>query len=375
MNSESEKQAAGTGMRKNQARNHKLAIIAVAATVTVSTAFAATFSETFNAPPFVGDGGNFTLVGTGVGQFTHLSSAASFAGDPVGSLEVQYDTLEPTTRLAAPLGVTVDETDSFSFGAVLTIRSAAFYADPNGFAQITFGLINSTTTGGDRTGDFLDFDNDTFDMVEFNFFPNVSSFFGGPFVSPTVFGEQLDASAFNNVAFSSLEFALPLDTPLRVEFTYDGDTSILTGMIDSIAPDGTLMPLAATVPLDIFNPTGAFAVPIQGGFTVDAIAISAYFDGFAFGQASVQATLAYDELFFSTPVSGGTTCAELVDQVVDQMCNDLSTSPPTSLEELVTVVDEVAVRIISGAEIIDDNTPGAGSDAECIARAQGLLEL
>ena len=353
--------------------HHKLAIIAAAATVIVSTAFAATLTETFNASPFVGDGGSFTLNGPGVAQFTHLSNAPAFTGDPAGSLEVGYDTLEPATRLTAPLGMAVTETDTFSFGAVLTIRSVGFYADPNGFAQIAFGLINSTTTGLDRTGDVLDFDNDTFDMLEFNYFPNASPFFGGPFVSPATLGTQVGTSAFNNVAFSSLELTLPLDTPLRVEFTYDGGISILTGTIDSIAPDGTLMPLAATVPLDIFNPSGAFAVPIQGGFTVDAIAISAYFDGFAFGQASVQVTLVYDELFFSTPGFGGATCAELADQVFDQMCNDLSSSPPTSLVELETVVDELAVRIIAGAEIIDDNTPGSESDAACIAHVQGLI--
>ena len=365
----------GIMMRTRCSGHHKLAIIAVAATVIVSTAFAAALTETFNTSPFVGDGGSFTLKGPGVAQFTHLSNAPAFTGDPAGSLEVGYDTLEPATRLTAPLGMAVTETDTFSFGAVLTIRSAGFYADPNGFAQIAFGLINSTTTGLDRTGDILDFDNDTFDMVEFNYFPNVSTFFGGPFVSPTTLGAQVGTSAFNNVVFSSLEFTLPLDTPLRVELTYDGGISILTGTIDSIAPDGTLMPLAATVPLDIFNPSGAFAVPIQGGFTVDAIAISAYFDGFAFGQASVQVTLVYDELFFSTPGSGGATCAELADQVFDQMCNDLLSSPPTSLDELETVVDELAVRIISGAEIIDDNTPGSESDTACIAHVQGLIAL
>ncbi|MDP7395840.1 MAG: hypothetical protein QGF67_13065 [Lentisphaeria bacterium] len=360
-------------MRTSHTRSHTLALIAVAATIAVSTAFAATLAETFNASPFVGDGGSFTLEGPGAAQFTHLSNAPAFTGDPAGSLEVEYDTLKPSTRLTAPLGVTVAETDSFSFGAVLTIRSAGFFADPDGFAQIAFGLINSTTTGLDRSGDFSDFDNDTFDMVEFNYFPNESAFFGGPFVSPSVLGAQVGTSAFNNIVFSSFAFTLPPDTPLRIEFMYDGVTSIMTGTVDSIAPDGTLTPLAETVPLDIYNPPGAFAVPLQGGFTVDAIAISAYLDGFAFAQASAQATLVYDELFFSTPGSGGTTCAELADQVIGQMCNDLLTSPPTSVAELEKIGDELAVQIISGATIIDDNTPGSASDTACITHVKGLI--
>jgi len=57
------------------------------------------------------------------------------------------------------------------------------------------------------------------------------------------------------------------------------------------------------------------------------------------------------------------------------MCNDLFSSPPTSLDELETVVDELAVRIISGAEIIADNTPGSESDTACIAHVQGLIAL
>jgi hypothetical protein len=210
-------------------------------------------------------------------------------------------------------------------------------------------------------------------MVEFNYFPNESAFFGGPFVSPSVLGAQVGTSAFNNIVFSSFAFTLPPDTPLRIEFMYDGVTSIMTGTVDSIAPDGTLTPLAETVPLDIYNPPGAFAVPLQGGFTVDAIAISAYLDGFAFAQASAQATLVYDELFFSTPGSGGTTCAELADQVIGQMCNDLLTSPPTSVAELEKIGDELAVQIISGATIIDDNTPGSASDTACITHVKGLI--
>src|SRR5256886_621647 len=104
----------------------------------------------------------------------------------------------------------------FDFGAILTIRSQGFFADPDGFSQIAFGLWNAARTGLKRTS----FPSDSFDLVEFDYFPNVTPF-GGPFVSPTVFGGNVADNAFFNFAFNSAETTLPLDTPLLVQCHYN----------------------------------------------------------------------------------------------------------------------------------------------------------
>ena len=82
-------------------------------------------------------------------------------------------------------------------------------ADPNGFFQISWGLWSSTTTGLERTGNPASFAGDTFELLEFDYFPNASPFFGGPFLSPTAFGvANPDAPGFEgqgsfaNAAFS-----------------------------------------------------------------------------------------------------------------------------------------------------------------------------
>ncbi len=332
------------------------------------SAFAGTFTEDFGDSPFTGDGGDFMIEGPGTDQFEFLPAApVAFSGDPVGALAVHFDSLRQSTRFRAPVGVAVTETDSFSLGGIMTIQGSGFNADPNGFMQIAFGLINSSTTGLDRTGDFSDFAADTFDMVEFDYFPNASALFGGPFVSQLVLGEAVGGDAFNNVAFSSGEFALPLDTPLRIELHYDGMTSVLTLMVDQIAVNGSLTPLATGVkPLDIFAPPGGFAVPIEGGFTVDTIAISAYFDGFTAGTPSVEGTIVFDLLFAAFPDDEALTCAQAADRVFDQLCQDTSGAGLSSLSGLSALAAALAPTVLGRVDLIDEGTPESASTEACI---------
>ncbi|NIS30840.1 MAG: hypothetical protein GWN07_11050, partial [Actinobacteria bacterium] len=60
--------------------------------------------------------------------------------------------------------------------------------------------------------------------------PNVSDFFGGPFLSPTAFGvEPPSSDAFANAAFSfGVEVALPLGEPLLAVLEHRPDVDAMT---------------------------------------------------------------------------------------------------------------------------------------------------
>jgi hypothetical protein len=173
--------------------------------------------------------------------------------------------------------------DDFEFGAILTIRSDGFEADPNGFSQIAFGLWNSSTTGPGRTL----FPSDSFDLIEFDYFPNLTSF-GGPFITPSVFGGEVGGNAFFNFTFLSVETALPHDVPLLCRFVHDGAARRLTLQVARLAAEATFTPIPGgrvTVDTGALNPT----------FLVDVIGIAAYFEGFA----SLRASVDYDLLYFA----------------------------------------------------------------------------
>ena len=98
--------------------------------------------------------------------------------------------------------------DDFSLEMEFEILSAGFSASSEDFIQISFGLSHSTRTGLIRTGSQPSFgDSDTFDVVEFTYFPNVS-IFGGPNLTPTTFGSLQSgvAEAFDVFA-SDTDFA------------------------------------------------------------------------------------------------------------------------------------------------------------------------
>ncbi len=206
-----------------------------------------------------------------------------------GLLQVHVDTRLPTARLDLPLGTTLSDTSSFQLSARFSfqVEEAGF----NQFAQFAFGLTNHTLTGGDRTGSVADFTSDNvFHTVEFNYFPNLSNF-GGPVLTPSVFGGQFPGNdAFANFAsiFGSDSDlgdntvgvnSLPQDTPLEVQMAFDGTTRVLTMSMFTVGAGDVLTPLLTEVPAldlvafgssyDIFNP-----------FQVNSLSLMAYHDGF-----------------------------------------------------------------------------------------------
>lgn len=215
-------------------------------------------------------------------RFTFLpDEPPHFPGDRQGTLRVLYDTTLPAARVAAPLEEVLSLQEDFAFGAILTIRSESFRADPEGFSQIAFGLWNGHTTGMDRTG----FPADSFDLVEFDYFANAGPF-GGPFLSPTVFGGAVGENAFFNFAFQSSEVRLPLDTPLLCQFRYAGADRALSLTVSRPARGPAFTPVpgaSVTVDLSRLDPT----------FLVDAAGIAAYFEGWP----SLHAVVDYDLLY------------------------------------------------------------------------------
>ena len=239
--------------------------------------------ERFDADPLTGQSRNlFVVEGDVASRFTFLPDESShFPGDHDGTLRVVYDTTLPTARLSTPLAQTFTLDADFDFGAVLTLRSEDYFADPDGFSQVAFGLWNTKTTGLGRTT----FPSDTFDLLEFDYFPNVTAF-GGPFVSPTVFGGNVADNAFFNFAFASAEAPLPLDTPLLVQGHYNAALRRLKVTVsrhDHALVFERIQGATVAVDLSRIDPT----------FLVDAAGIAAYFEGFR----SIHVVVDYDLLF------------------------------------------------------------------------------
>ncbi|MFW6158776.1 MAG: hypothetical protein ACOC8E_05400 [Planctomycetota bacterium] len=269
--------------------------------------------------------GNLTqpFVHAGAGALTHnLHTNWDYANYGFGPRGVGQG-----SRLAFDLGRVYTEADNFSFGAALEIKSSGFAATSNQMMAIAFGLTNSTTTGMDRSGAWTG-DRDTFDSVEWNFFPNQSTDFGWPTLQQTVIGPQTGDvdSMFSNFAANfdqddavdggcdtvlSQEMAagsghplegnpwgLPLDTPMEVVMGYDAATTSVSMLVRDANTGQVLVDRATTLPdLDFTSPIGGFGS--ASGFTVDTLAITNYQDGWAFGGPTLVAEVEYDRVWFA----------------------------------------------------------------------------
>lgn len=235
------------------------------------------------------------LQGPDGGRFAFdAATAAKYPSDPKGSFVAHLDSTLPTARAAASLGAVYTEQDDFVFGAIFTIQAAGFEADPFGFHPITFSLMNSATTGFNRTGSLSDFRSDAFDTIDVAYFPQVSPFFGGPFLSPAVFGSAVSDDAFANFAFGSASFELLPGATYLVTAEHRAAERKLDVTVYGFGAGGRSVALpGGRVSADL---------SILQGFTVDTLAITAYEDGFnVFTQSgtSVRAGVEYDLLFFT----------------------------------------------------------------------------
>ncbi|MCD6288323.1 MAG: hypothetical protein J7M12_04330 [Candidatus Hydrogenedentes bacterium] len=267
-------------------------VLAVAAGV-AGTTNGYGFSDDFSSNP-LGTGSQWVVTGPNTSALADGTSVPVFEWTP-GTLTVNYNSTQPTSRLSVPIGATLTAADAFSVSAEFTIRGENYEADPNGYMGIlNVALINSATTGLNRTGNLSDFAVDVFDNVEMTFWPNVAAW-GGPYVAPSVFGgDNGSHDGFANFSSwfgtAAKEIALPLDTPLEMRLDYDADAKTVALTIRTVA--GSVLLDAA--PLDV-----SFLAP---PFSVDALAISMYNDGWwmASSPPSAVATVDYSSISVSS---------------------------------------------------------------------------
>ena len=286
------------------------------------------FTEQLDSNPFTSSGGNFSISSAPglspdtYNQFTwNGASASKFAGDPAGSLVVVYDSSKPAVRLERTLPVTLGLDRDFSIGAIMTISSDGFTAPSTDYFEMSFGLANHTQTGGNRSGSATE-GADVYHSVEFDYFPN-EAFWGGPTLQVCAFGEKLagtDTNAFSN--FGSPGFnegdlgsngsgqitALPLDTPLDIDMSFDALTQIITLTVSRIESDGSLTQL-------LLSDTGVIDIDLSGAeydggayasnnfdktypFSLDSLVITSYFDYWAAGSPSLYASVEFDGFTF-----------------------------------------------------------------------------
>jgi hypothetical protein len=228
------------------------------------------------------------------------------------SLKVHLDSSLPTVRFQRPLGVTLTATNDFLLKAHFSFTVIS--APDDTAAQIAFGLVNRSLTGGDRSGTPENFGSDnTFHTIEFNYFPSISTFFqSGPTLTPAVFGAQIasNADAFANFAsiFGSESdlgdntnglTALPQYVTLQAVLSYTAANKTLTLTMSQVNPDGTLTVLD----------TGLAAMSLMDHgyntnfpFNIDALAIMAYRDGFTTtNNPSLVADITFQHLSFYSP--------------------------------------------------------------------------
>ncbi len=242
------------------------------------------FVERFETDPR--DAANRVVSGEALDRLTWQVDLPAFDGDSSGSLTAIYDASLPAGLFGFELPESFNAADGFTAAAAFVIESQGFSADPNGFFQISWGLWNSQTTGLRRTGDPTDFSTDTFELVEMNYFPNVSSFFGGPFLAPAIFGEAVSGGAFDN--FSSLfdlEATLPFDVPLLAVIEHRPADGALVLQIHRIVDGPRLLPVNAAVGVTPLE----FLVSPQ--YAVDTVGLTLWNDGFTGVPPSVTATL------------------------------------------------------------------------------------
>jgi hypothetical protein len=252
---------------------------------------AVSFTEDFSSDPLsswsfgIGDNTN--------SQFTYNSGeAVAYTGDATGSLSVHFDSSLPTARLQIPLGMTLGQEDSFVLSAVFSFGVTS--APSDAYMQFAFGLVNSSLTGGDRTGSPANWSSDNvFHTFEFNYFPNAG--FSGPTLQPAVIGAQISGTndAFANLAPSfgydgrlgdneAGITSLPQSSLLRATLAYDGAAHIITLLMHQVNSDGSLSLLdTELLPVDLDTDTN---YDTNHPFSVDALAIMAYNDAWTFEE-------------------------------------------------------------------------------------------
>jgi len=292
-------------------RSHVVAVLGLVLALGRPAIASVSFTENFSSNPFAPVGNwSFGIGDNSNGQFAWTNTPPAYTGDASGELDVYLNSPLPTVRFQRPLGVTLTDTNSFTLSVVFSFNILSAPGDQQ--MDIAFGLVNSSTTGGDSTGSATNYTSDNvFSTVEFEYFPNVSSLYGGPSLIPTVFGAQEPGEdAFANSAaiygyatdlgdHTSGVTALPQNVTLQAILAYSGATKTLAITMNQVNPDGSLTLLDTEVPpLDLV----ANGYDTNFPFVVDTLAIMAYNDGFTDpSDPSLVANLQFQRLSFWSP--------------------------------------------------------------------------
>lgn len=244
--------------------------------------------------------------------------ASRFTYDIPGSfLTVHYDTQLPTAFCWRPIdptnGVGMCRTRSFEFEVTFRIRSAAFFAGPNNFAQIGWGLVNSKTTGGNRAGNTPPGAPFAHDVAAFDYFPNVSPFFGGPTLAGAAVHSDVGQGFFN-----AIEFSFGAETEIDTAFGDEGialDTIHTMRLVyDAVSQTMVLSIRQGSLPLMINadgsgGPGGPDGDPTtiqtflfaDDPLCMDRFALTAWQDSFNLGGSSVRADVDVFNIDFVAP--------------------------------------------------------------------------
>jgi hypothetical protein len=252
-------------------------------------------SERFETNPLTR--AEVVLEGDALARLTWNDDAPAFPGDGPGSLTALYDSRRPAGRIGWPLPSPWSESDAFRASAVFVIDPDGLVADPFGFFQISWSLWNSGHTGLERTGNFSSFAADTFELVEFAYFPNVSPFFGGPFLSPSAFGvADPDNPAFDflggfvNFSFGSAAVELPVGQPLVTVLSHRPAEGILVASVATIDSHGVRVPVPGAT---VVVPLGS--LPVRE-YSLDTVGLTLWHDGFGGDPPSLRAEVVFHEI-------------------------------------------------------------------------------
>jgi len=295
-----------------------VAIIGLALALGGAALASVSFIEDFSTNPFTAWSFGIGSTEPSTNRFVWNSTAPSvYAGDPVGALTVHLNSSLPTVRLQRPLGVTV--TDANDFLLKVRFSFSVTSAPTNQSMQIAFGLVNSSQTGGNRTGsDGVFVDDDTFHTVEFNYFPQISTFSSpptGPNLSPAVFGAHKPGNdAFGNFAayfFSEADLhdntngihELPQNVILEAALAYRSATRTIALTMRQVNGGNSTTLLETEVPpMSLINLPTFGTYDTNFPFAVDAVAIMAYRDGFTTtNDPSLVADITFQRVSFYAP--------------------------------------------------------------------------
>ena len=255
------------------------------------------FYESFSTDPLA-TGRWWMMAGENASRFTYQPAE--------GKVAAAYDSGLPTARLVRSLGRMLDKDDSFLCTVKFAINSTSFHADAFGNAEISFGFLNTNSTGPDRAG--FSSAPKAFDVLTWDYFPNENDVFGGPSLAPTIISSSQGQGFFSAIDFvanneTRLDDPGEVDLPKNVQLTavirYRGDTR-----------KATLQMYQGSTPL-LINASGgldgdAFTIttPLTDvGFAVNAFGLLLWKDTWS-NQSIVVAGLVYDEIEVVAPEFG-----------------------------------------------------------------------